>query len=98
MRSRSPSSRLRSDWVNGYPVLNFRAYHAMWSRTSRCVCSIPWAADCSGPLIAGDVAVAFSRGGVSSLFARPEKVSPSDAALANGTAIHGFEIDDAHLS
>jgi aconitate decarboxylase len=49
-------------------------------------------------LIAGDVAVEFSRGGVSSLFARPEKVSPSDAALANGTAIHGFEIDDAHLS
>ena len=49
-------------------------------------------------VIAGDVAVAFSSGGVSSLFARPEKVSPADAALANGTAIHGFEIDDAHLA
>jgi len=48
--------------------------------------------------IAGDVAVSFSGGGVSSLFARAEKVSPSDAALANGTAIHGFEIDDAHVS
>ena len=27
-----------------------------------------------------------------------DKVSPADAALANGTAIHGFEIDDAHVS
>jgi aconitate decarboxylase len=49
-------------------------------------------------VIAGDVAVAFSNGGVSSLFARPERVSPADVALANGTAIHGFEIDDAHLA
>jgi len=48
--------------------------------------------------IAGDVAVAFSGGGKSSLLARSEKVSPPDAAMANGTAIHGFEIDDAHVS
>jgi aconitate decarboxylase len=49
-------------------------------------------------VIASDVAVALSGGGASSLFARPEKVSAADAALANGTAIHGFEIDDAHVS
>jgi aconitate decarboxylase len=48
--------------------------------------------------IASDVAVGFSGGGRSSLFARREKVSPSDAALANGTAIHGFELDDAHVA
>src|SRR5262249_13991915 len=30
--------------------------------------------------------------------ARADKVSPADAALANGTAIHGFEIDDAHVT
>ena len=48
--------------------------------------------------IASDVAVGFSGSGASSLFARAEKVSPPDAALANGTAIHGFEIDDAHVS
>jgi aconitate decarboxylase len=48
--------------------------------------------------IAGDVAVGFSGGGVSSLFGRPERVSPTDAALANGTAVHGFEIDDAHVA
>jgi 2-methylcitrate dehydratase PrpD len=48
--------------------------------------------------IAADVMVGFGGGGVSSLFARAEKVSPADAALANGTAIHGFEIDDAHVS
>src|SRR6266852_2154450 len=48
--------------------------------------------------IAGDVAVSFSGGGAASLFGRAEKVSPADAALANGTAIHGFEIDDAHVT
>ncbi len=48
--------------------------------------------------IAADVAIGFSEGGPSSLFGRSERVSASDAALANGTAIHGFEIDDAHVS
>jgi 2-methylcitrate dehydratase PrpD len=48
--------------------------------------------------IAADVVVGFSGGGRSSLFARRDKVSPSDAALANGTAIHGFELDDAHVA
>jgi len=48
--------------------------------------------------IAAEVAIGFSAGGPSSLFARSESVSPADAALANGTAIHGFEIDDAHVS
>jgi aconitate decarboxylase len=48
--------------------------------------------------IAGDVVTGFSSGGTSSLFARGDKVSPPDAALANGTAIHGFEIDDAHVA
>src|SRR5215472_5334181 len=48
--------------------------------------------------IVSDLAAGFSGGGPASLFARPEKVSPPDAALANGTAIHGFEIDDAHLT
>jgi aconitate decarboxylase len=50
--------------------------------------------------IAGDVAVSFSGGcgGAASLFARAEKVSPADAALVNGTEIHGFEIDDAHVT
>jgi aconitate decarboxylase len=48
--------------------------------------------------ITGDVAASFSSGGAASLFARAEKVSPADAALANGTAIHGFEIDDAHIT
>jgi 2-methylcitrate dehydratase PrpD len=49
-------------------------------------------------VIAGNFAVAMSGGGPSSLFARADKVSVADAALANGTAIHGFELDDAHVS
>jgi 2-methylcitrate dehydratase PrpD len=48
--------------------------------------------------IAGNVAASLSGGGVASLFARADKVSPADAAMANGTAIHGFEIDDAHVT
>ena len=60
-------------------------------------CGLFGAAQPSG-VIAGNVAVAMSRGGASSLFARADKVSPADAAMANGTAIHGFELDDAHLS
>ncbi|HZP74606.1 MAG TPA: MmgE/PrpD family protein [Pseudolabrys sp.] len=48
--------------------------------------------------IAADVAVSMSGGGPASLFGRSEAASPSDAALANGTAIHGFEIDDAHVA
>ena len=52
----------------------------------------PW-----GKIVA-DTAIALSGGGHSSLFARSEKASPADAALANGTAIHGFELDDAHVS
>src|SRR4029077_3340727 len=48
--------------------------------------------------IAADVAIGFSNGGRSSLLSRSEKVSPADAALANGTAIHGFELDDAHVA
>jgi aconitate decarboxylase len=49
-------------------------------------------------VIAGNVAVAMSGEGPCSLFARAETVSPTDAAMANGTAIHGFELDDAHVS
>src|SRR5215208_5122408 len=48
--------------------------------------------------ITADTAIALSGGGPSSLLGRAEKVSPADATLANGTAIHGFEIDDAHVS
>jgi 2-methylcitrate dehydratase PrpD len=36
-------------------------------------------------------------GGKATLFGRTERVSPSLAALANGTMIHGFELDDIIL-
>jgi aconitate decarboxylase len=48
--------------------------------------------------VVSDVAIALSGGGAASLFARRERVSSADAALANGTAIHGFELDDAHVA
>ena len=48
--------------------------------------------------IAGNVAALLSPGGSCSLLGRPEKAGPADAAMANGTAIHGFEIDDVHTA
>jgi aconitate decarboxylase len=71
--------------------------HLKWCMLDSIGCGLYGAAQRWGK-IASDVAVSFSGGGPSSLFGRAEKVSPSDAALANGTAIHGFEIDDAHVS
>lgn len=47
--------------------------------------------------ISADMARDLSGGGKSSLWGTNHSVSPSDAALANGTALHGFEIDDIHL-
>ena len=60
-------------------------------------CGVYGAAQAWGK-ISSDTVVGFSGGGAASLFARTEKVSAPDAALANGTAIHGFEIDDLHLA
>lgn len=60
-------------------------------------CGIYGAAQTWGK-IAAQTVVGFSGGGRASLFGRSEKVSAPDAALANGTAIHGFEIDDLHLA
>jgi aconitate decarboxylase len=48
--------------------------------------------------IAGDVAVSLGGRPASSLFGRSQKAAAPDAAMANGTAIHGFEIDDVHVS
>jgi aconitate decarboxylase len=48
--------------------------------------------------IAADVAVESSGGRGALLFGRSATASPADAALANGTAIHGYEIDDVHVS
>jgi 2-methylcitrate dehydratase PrpD len=46
--------------------------------------------------IMSELAVELSGGGASSLWGRGAHASPSDAALVNGTAIHGYEIDDVH--
>ncbi|MDA0656466.1 MAG: MmgE/PrpD family protein [Proteobacteria bacterium] len=43
------------------------------------------------------VAVENSAGGLCAVWGHGEKVGPVDAALVNGTAIHGFEIDDIHV-
>jgi 2-methylcitrate dehydratase PrpD len=51
----------------------------------------PWGRIC------GDFAHRQSPGGAATLWALGKRSGPADAALANGTALHGFEIDDVHL-
>jgi aconitate decarboxylase len=46
--------------------------------------------------IATDVAEENSSQGPCGVWGRDKRVGPIDAALVNGTAIHGFEIDDLH--
>jgi aconitate decarboxylase len=87
-------------WVSGLAVGDVP--HDVKERLKTCLldslgCGLFGAAQPWG-VIAGNFAVAMSGGGAASLFARFDKVSPADAALANGTAIHGFELDDAHVS
>jgi 2-methylcitrate dehydratase PrpD len=88
------------DWISGLEVDDVPSdvlTHLKLCLLDSIGCGLYGAAQRWGK-IASDVGVKFSAGGPSSLFARTEKVSPPDAALANGTAIHGFEIDDAHVS
>ena len=47
--------------------------------------------------ITAQVAIELSGGGPSTLWGHARTASPTDAALVNGTAVHGFEIDDIHL-
>lgn len=48
--------------------------------------------------IAAEVALELSPGGPSALWGRAASASPADAAMVNGTAVHGFELDDVHTS
>ena len=47
--------------------------------------------------IAAGVARDFSGSGPSSLWGHGDSAGPADAAMVNGTAVHGFEIDDIHV-
>jgi 2-methylcitrate dehydratase PrpD len=51
----------------------------------------PWTA------IAATVTLGLSGGGPGSLWGKNASASVTDAAFVNGTAIHGYEIDDIHL-
>jgi aconitate decarboxylase len=47
--------------------------------------------------IAAQTAQELAPGGRASLWGRAVRVGPAAAAMANGTALHGFELDDIHL-
>ncbi len=48
--------------------------------------------------ISAEVAATLSPGGSATLIGSGRRAGPADAAMANGTAMHGFEIDDAHTA
>jgi aconitate decarboxylase len=47
--------------------------------------------------IAAEAAVEMAPGGVATLWGHQARAGAAAAALANGTALHGFELDDVHL-
>jgi 2-methylcitrate dehydratase PrpD len=47
--------------------------------------------------IAAEAAVEMAPGGVATLWGHQARAGAAAAALANGTALHGFEIDDVHV-
>jgi aconitate decarboxylase len=47
--------------------------------------------------IAADVAVEMAPSGRATLWGHPVRAGTAAAALANGTALHGFELDDVHV-
>ena len=47
--------------------------------------------------ISAAVAEEMAGGGAATLWGHSAQVGPAAAALANGTSLHGFEIDDVHV-
>jgi 2-methylcitrate dehydratase PrpD len=47
--------------------------------------------------IGAGVAAVLAPGGVATLWGHPNRAGAAAAALANGTALHGFELDDVHV-
>jgi 2-methylcitrate dehydratase PrpD len=52
--------------------------------------TLPWTR------IAADTVADIDHGGTSLIWGSSQSVSPPNAALVNGTAVHGFELDDLH--
>ncbi|MGO8718073.1 MAG: MmgE/PrpD family protein [Acidobacteriaceae bacterium] len=52
--------------------------------------TLPWSK------ILVDSLLEFERDGMCTVWGRPLKMSPASAALANGTMVHAFELDDLH--
>ncbi|MGH8617590.1 MAG: MmgE/PrpD family protein [Burkholderiales bacterium] len=87
------------DWVSRLRYEHIPAAviaHIKWCLLDGLGCGLygarqPWGVKCT------DYARQQSPDGPSSLWGSPWRSGPADAALANGTAVHGFEIDDVHL-
>jgi len=66
---------------------------ARWCLLDALGCALLGAQQPWGRIMAEEVLSDGTRG-ASRILGRPEKVAPAQAALCNGTAIHGFELDD----
>ncbi len=66
---------------------------ARWCLLDALGCGLLGAQQPWGQIMAAEV-LADGTSGVCSILGRAERVAPAQAALCNGTAIHGFELDD----
>ena len=94
-----PVTRMLGDWIAG---LNFDDIPAASiAHARRCLldaigCGL-YGGQQEWGRIAASVARDFSGGGPSGLWGHGDSAGPADAAMVNGTAVHGFEIDDVHV-
>lgn len=94
-----PVTRMLGDWIAGLrfdkiPASSIR--HAKRCLLDAVGCGL-YGGQQEWGRIAAAVARDFSGGGPASLWGHGDSAGPADAAMVNGTAVHGFEIDDIHV-
>lgn len=93
-------SRELADWVAGLVYDDLPgavAGHIKLCLLDSCGCGLFGATQPWGRIVAESARETTGAGGFA-LFAGGSCGSPAEAALANGTAVHGFEIDDVHVA
>ncbi len=94
-----PVTRILGDWIAGLEFDDIPA--ASIAHAKRCLLDAIGCGLYGGQQEWGRIAAAVARDlsgdGPSSLWGHGSSAGPADAAMVNGTAVHGFEIDDVHV-